>query len=224
MNEFLILYMPPVAAMLVIAVIAHKRLMDSPAYRGWWGEYRVNLMLRLCLSNDYKILANSIYRGQRKGESTQVDHIVVSRYGIFVIETKTLKGVIKVDSEQPSKWVQIVGRRRYLMDNPLKQNYAHLKAIQHVTGVHAQKIFSYVAMAGTATFEGEAPERVYSIWRLVKKIQSNKTPVLTSGGANSVYRRLVVHKIKGGYWAARRHTARLRSKSGREEQVTEGNP
>ena len=82
--------------------------MDSPAYRGWWGEYRVNLMLRLCLSNDYKILANSIYRGQRKGESTQVDHIVVSRYGIFVIETKTLKGVIKVDSEQPSKWVQIV--------------------------------------------------------------------------------------------------------------------
>ena len=52
MNEFLILYMPPVAAMLVIAVIAHKRLMDSPAYRGWWGEYRVNLMLRLCLSKD----------------------------------------------------------------------------------------------------------------------------------------------------------------------------
>lgn len=206
------LYAPPVAVMVIIAVLIHKRLMDKPTYRGWWGEYRVNLLLRICLSNDYKVLANGIYRGKGKGDTTQVDHIVVSRFGIFVIETKTLKGTIKVGNDQGDKWAQIVGRRRYFIENPLQQNYAHLKAIQSVTGVHSQKIYSYVAMAGTAKFENGMPERVYSAWGLIKKIQSKKTPVLTSTGVNSAHRRLVAHRIKGGYWAARHHTARLSDK------------
>ncbi len=133
MTEFFTLYGPPVLVMLILGVIIHMRLLETPAYRGWWGEYKVNLMLRLCLSGEYRIFANTIYRGQHKGESTQVDHIVISRFGIFVIETKTLKGRIIVDPLKPDQWTQIVGRRRYTLDHPLKQNYAHTKAIQHIT-------------------------------------------------------------------------------------------
>lgn len=211
MLDFIMLYAPPVAIMIILAVFAHMRLMETPAYRGWWGEYKVNLMLRLCLSNEYRVFSNAIYRHE-KGSSTQVDHIVVSRYGVFVIETKTLKGKIAVDPVNPENWTQIVGRRRYSMAHPLNQNYAHVKALQKVTGIHSQKIHSYAVMAGTATFEGSQPERVYGVWQMIRKIQSYKTPVLTRGAVHITCLRLHKHRIKGGYWAARHHTARLKRK------------
>jgi restriction system protein len=213
MTDFIILYGPPVIIMVIIGIFLHRRLLEKPAYRGWWGEYKVNLMLRLCLSSEYKLYANTIYRGQHKGESTQVDHIVVSRYGIFVIETKTLKGKIIVDELNSDQWIQIVGRRRYTLDHPLKQNYAHIRSLQRITGAHSQKIFSYAVMAGSAVFEGQRPERVFSTWELVRKIQSKKTPVLSRAGVNSACQRLRRCKIKGGYWAARHHVARLQRRS-----------
>lgn len=214
MQDFLLLYGPPVAGMIILAIIAHVRLMESPAYRGWWGEYKVNLLLRLCLSNEYRIFSNAIYKGQHQGEPTQVDHIIVSRFGVFVVETKTLKGRIVLDPLQPDRWTQIVGRRRYTMDHPLKQNYAHTKALQRITGIHGQKIFSYVAMAGSAVIDGPQPERVFSPWKLIRKIQSHRTPVLTRAGVHSACQRLRKYKVKGGYWAARHHVARLKRRSG----------
>lgn len=212
MLDFIILYGPFVAVMLVLGVIAHLRLMETPAYRGWWGEYKVNLILKLCLSNQYTVYSNAIYRGQFKGESTQVDHIVVSRFGIWVLETKTLGGRIVIDPMNSDQWTQIVGRRRYRVDHPLKQNWSHVKAIQRITGIHSQKIHSYAVMAGSATFEGPLPERVFTVWQALRKIQSYKTPVLTRAAVHSASMRLRRHKIKGGYWAARHHVTRLKRK------------
>lgn len=212
MSDFLFLYGPVVAIMVILAVIIHMRLMETPAYRGWWGEYKVNLILKLCLSNQYTVFSNAIYRGQFKGESTQVDHIVVSRFGIWVLETKTFGGRIVIDPVSPERWIQIVGRRRYSLDHPLKQNWAHVKSVQRITGVHSQKIHSYAVMAGTATFEYPLPERVFTAWQALRKIQSYRTPVLTRAAAHSVCVRLRRHRIKGGYWAARHHVARLKRK------------
>ena len=210
MNDFLMLYLPPVLILGVLAGIAHVRLLEFPAYRGWWGEYKVNFMLRLCLSGEYKVFANAIYRGKTRGESTQVDHIIVSRYGIFVLETKCFKGKIITYPEAPESWLQIVGRRKYRVQNPLMQNYAHVKAVQKVTGVHSQKIHSYAVMAGQASFTHGMPERVYSIWGVIRKIQSYKAPVFTRGHVVSICRALSERRIKGGYWAARRHVEKLK--------------
>lgn len=211
MDGFFLTYGPVVAAMIIVAVIAHMRLMEIPAYRGWWGEYKVNLFLKLCLSGDYRVFSNGIYR-DNQGSTTQVDHIVVSRYGIFVVETKSLKGRLVISSEDPAKWIQIVGRRKYQLDSPHKQNHAHIKALQRVTGIHSQKFHSFVALAGSARFAEAKPERVYSIWELIRKIQSYKAPVLTRAAVYSINQRLSQHRIKGGYWAARHHSAKLRGK------------
>jgi hypothetical protein len=212
MTEFLWTYMPAVIAMFVFAAIAHTRLLEFPYYRGWWGEYKVNFMLRLCLSGEYRVFANSIYRGQLNHESTQVDHIVVSRYGIWVLETKCFKGRIVVEPLKPETWVQIVGRRKYSIRNPLFQNHAHVRSIGRLLGVHGQKIHSYAVMAGTATFEAGLPERVYGIWGAVRKIQSYRAPVFSRGHVVSICSALERKRIKGGYFAAQRHVERLRKK------------
>ncbi|MBJ2264211.1 NERD domain-containing protein [Pseudomonas sp. MF6787] len=208
------LYLPPVLILGVFAGIAHMRLLEYPAYRGWWGEYKVNFMLRLCLSGQYKVFANAIYRGKTKEESTQIDHVIVSIYGIFVVETKCFKGKIITDPEAPELWLQIVGRRKYRVQNPLMQNYSHVKAVQKVTGVHSQKIHNYAVMAGQAKFTYGMPERVYSIWGVIRKIQSFKAPVFSRGHVVSICRSLSERRIKGGYWAARRHVEKLKLRDG----------
>ncbi|WKL67285.1 nuclease-related domain-containing protein [Pseudomonas qingdaonensis] len=213
MSEFLMLYLPPVIGMAILAGFFHARLLEKPTYRGWWGEYKVNFMLRLCLSGEYRVFTNAIYRGKTREESTQIDHIVVSRFGIFVLETKSFKGKVLVDPLEPSRWTQVVGRRKYQIQSPLMQNYAHVKAIQQATGVHAQKIHSYAVMAGDAQFPAGLPERVYSVWGVVRKIQSYKAPVFTRGHTDDICRSLLRRRIKGGYWAAQKHVERLNARS-----------
>lgn len=210
---FLSIYGPPVLAMLFLGGIFHLRLMEYPKYRGWWGEYKVNLVLKLCLSGEYVVLSNGIYRGRDKSETTQVDHLVVSRYGVFALETKTLKGRLIYDESTPETWTQVVGRRRYTVASPHKQNYAHIKAVQRITGIHTNKIHNFVVLAGSGRFEGQAPERVYTIWQALRKIQSLRTPVMTRGAAHSAVARLKRHRIRGGYWAAQHHISRLRKRS-----------
>lgn len=211
--SFLYLYGPPVLVMAFLAIIFHIRLMETPRYRGWWGEYKVNLILRLCLSGEYTVMANGIYRGQHKDDSTQVDHLVISRFGIVALETKSLKGKVIFDPATPHTWTQIVGRRRYSVHSPHQQNYAHIKAVQRITGVHSNKIQNFVVMAGSASFEGPVPERVFTAWQVVRKIQSMKTPVMSRAAVHSVTTRLRRYRIKGGYWAAQHHISRLRQRS-----------
>lgn len=214
MTDFLWTYTPAVAVMFILGTIAHIRLLEYPMYRGWWGEYKVNFMLRLCLSGEYRVFANALYRGQHEGESTQVDHIVISRYGVFVLETKCFKGRIIVDEMKPETWIQIVGRRKYQIRNPIFQNHAHARAVGRVLGIHGQKIHNYAVMAGSARFEGAMPERVYGIWQVVRKIQSYRAPVFSRGHVVTICSTLEKRRIKGGYWAAKRHIERLRKKAG----------
>ena len=61
---------------------------NSPAYKGKEGENRVHNKL-LQLSDDYVLLDNVVLRTDRG--TTQIDHVVVSRYGVFAIETRTIE-------------------------------------------------------------------------------------------------------------------------------------
>jgi len=212
MKEFISIYGTAIAVMVFLGIVIHMRLLEKPSYRGWWGEYKVNFMLKLCLSGEYHIFTNALYRGKDKGDTTQIDHIVVSRYGLFAIETKTLKGVIHTDPNDPDKWIQHVGKRAYMLDNPLKQNYAHIKALQRVSGVHTQKIHGYAAMAGSAVFKEQMPEGVYGIWGLIRKIQSHNTPLLTRRAVVDICHQIRRRRIKGGYWASRHHVTRQKAK------------
>ena len=71
-----------------------KSLIDSiaelirPHVRGWLGETSVNLRLKLLLPEEYQVVNNVILPTETG--TTQIDHIVVSPYGIFVIETQEL--------------------------------------------------------------------------------------------------------------------------------------
>lgn len=73
-----------------IMVAALAILIDVfyPRFRGFMGEYWVKKELKK-LSKDKYMLLNDVMVSQNNGTS-QIDHLIISQFGIFVIETKSI--------------------------------------------------------------------------------------------------------------------------------------
>ena len=117
----------------IVLLVAVYRLF-RPIVKGWFGEKTIALFLSRLPKEEYTILRD-ISLTTDTG-TTQIDHIVVSLYGIFIIETKNYKGWI-FGGEKSPLWTQnIYGKKKSFM-NPLLQNYAHVKAVEARLGSYA---------------------------------------------------------------------------------------
>jgi hypothetical protein len=108
--------------------------------------------------------------------TSQIDHVVVSKYGVFVIETKGHKGQI-YGQEQEYQWTCINGGKRSLY-NPLKQNNGHIKALIGLTGLSDSKFINIVIFSENPTFKTELPKNVLKFYEVIDYIKSFKTDIL----------------------------------------------
>jgi hypothetical protein len=100
----------------------------APERIGELGEYKINIQLDQ-LPKECKYVSDSMVRNPKSRTGfSQTDHVVISPYGLFVIETKNYSGVIKGGREDKQWTVS----SRFRMYNPLKQNYGHIKALEGV--------------------------------------------------------------------------------------------
>src|SRR5262245_33104530 len=96
-----------------------------PMLRGRRGETFVSRRLSNLDSAHYKILNDLMLPSLGNTDMTQIDHVLVSTYGIFVIETKSYSGWIFGNAYQ-QHWTQVIYRFRKKFYNPLRQNYVHI--------------------------------------------------------------------------------------------------
>lgn len=128
------------------------------SFKGWLGEAQTMLVHFLKLDpNIYKQFNNVTIPGDRG--TTQIDHVIISRYGIFVIETKNMGGWIYGSKSQP-QWTQVFHAKKYKFQNPLHQNYRHTKALAEFLQIDHEKLHSIVFFWGDCTFKTEMPENV----------------------------------------------------------------
>lgn len=121
--------------MIILIIIAFFLLLifakrNSPKIKGKIGEFRIASRLLLLDQNNYIILNNVILRTKNE-KTVQIDHIVISIYGIFVIETKNYKGWI-FGNENSENWMQIIYREKNQFRNPVKQNWSHIYALKEL--------------------------------------------------------------------------------------------
>lgn len=102
----------------------------------------------LSLPKEYKIYNNLLLQSSRNG-TTEIDHVVVSPYGVFVIETKDYYGEV-TGRRTEKQWVQNTGMEYKKFGNPLDQNYGHMKTIQEITHVKFDNMVSIVVFTGEA--------------------------------------------------------------------------
>ena len=92
------------------------------------GETLVRDKIQQNLSSEKYHLLNNITLPLDEG-TTQIDHILVSTRGVFIIETKHYSGWIFAN-QNSSKWTQVVYKVKNSFQNPLRQNYLHLKTVK----------------------------------------------------------------------------------------------
>jgi len=102
--------------------------------------------------------------------TTQIDHVLVSTRGIFVIETKHYSGWI-FGSADSRKWTQVIYKVKNSFQNPLRQNHLHLKTVEGILDFLPGEVFhSIVAFTGNAEFKTEKPTGVFFLDELLEHI------------------------------------------------------
>ena len=139
----------------------------SPKQKGKDGEERIHNRLTQ-LPEEYRLLEDVIFKTP-KG-TTQIDHIVVSKYGVFAIETKNYIGNIYGDDNR-EKWKQvIVNKVRYQRNpwkeytyvtknefyNPVKQTLAHTYAIKKALQVLHAPVIPILVFTGGCIIQAES--------------------------------------------------------------------
>ena len=131
----------------------------AKAFKGWVGEAALTVAKKIALDGDVYRDLNNITLPTANG-TTQIDHIIVSRYGIFVIETKNFEGWIFGDVKQ-AEWTQSLYGKKYRFQNPLRQNYRHTKALEEFLGLPASHFHSVVCFVGeTCKLKTQMPANV----------------------------------------------------------------
>ena len=98
--------------------------------KGRIGEHRVAHILGRLSKDRYQVINNLLLRTS-SGGTTQIDHVVISEYGIFVIETKFYEGWI-YGGENSEYWTQNIYGHKYSLRNPIHQNQGHIRALKHL--------------------------------------------------------------------------------------------
>ena len=125
--EFSVVMIVTLAILLALGYIGLMIYLIFFYSKGKAGEKAVARRLKRLAEEEYKVI-NDLMLPTSYG-TTQIDHVVVSRYGIFVIETKNYKGNI-YGSKNAERWVQYTRHNQYSMLNPIAQNDLHLKTVK----------------------------------------------------------------------------------------------
>jgi hypothetical protein len=142
-------------------ILSVIKKLKSPTAKGKFGEFMVKNVSFQRLPNNIYTTLNDVTIPDNKGGTTQIDHIVISKYGLFVIETKNYNGWI-FGSENQSQWTQVHFKQKHKFQNPLRQNYKHTETLRQYLGLSKECIFSIVAFVGDAEFKkGTKPYNVF---------------------------------------------------------------
>ena len=111
--------------------------------------------------------------------TTQIDHILVSRYGVFVIETKHYSGWL-FGGATSKEWTQVIYGTKHRFQNPLHQNYKHLKAVQELLDfLTPEQVIGLVVFTGDAEFKTDIPSGIYSLESVIKYLKGLNVELLT---------------------------------------------
>lgn len=134
----------------------------KPFLKGKMGEFAVSTHVKLYLDKEKYTLLNDCTLPDGQNKTTQIDHILFSPYGIFVIETKNYKGWI-FGGERQKTWTQKIYKKSYKFQNPLHQNYKHQKVLEDILTdiLEPTLIHSIVVFMPDCEFKTQMPENVF---------------------------------------------------------------
>lgn len=142
---------------------------------GWFGERWTKEALKK-LPKEY-IMFNDIML-YVDNKTYQIDHIIVSPYGVFVIETKQWNGYITGTSND-KYWIRH-GRTNIRYHNPIHQNYGHVKCLEKLLNIDKSKLFNIVCIPSNATLKIKNGKELTRYRTIRKRILSKQEVIINN--------------------------------------------
>lgn len=207
--EFLIPFLSFLIIIAFVALIIYLCWYNSPKQKGKRGEIRIHNII-MQLPDEYYVLDDVVLLTNRG--TTQIDHIVVSKYGVFAIETKNYRGDIYGDDER-QEWKQIIVTKvtyeknwwktyTYVTKNhfynPVKQAVGHVYRIkENLKEWPYLKVIPIVVFTGKAVLKNVKSENhVIYDYELLPTIQSYRTTFLSNEEVKKVAERLSQKNVR----------------------------
>lgn len=161
--------------LLIIIVGIVASFLNSPKSIGREGEkYVSGRFLSELNPENYILIDDVMLKNDSDIGTTQIDHIVVSNFGIFCVETKAYAGWI-FGKASDKYWTQSVNYNKYRFFNPLRQNYGHVKTLEKLLvsiGISAP-IYSFVAFPDAEELKITGTDVVGYAGEIIDKIKEH---------------------------------------------------
>lgn len=181
----------PVLVLLALPFVVEAvvSFVGSPRFRGWFAEKgpAATSLARLDPQHYHRLDGLEVPKPDGSGV-TQIDHVVVSRFGIFVIETEEMAGSIAAAEKEPW-WTVTAAGKPSRFDNPLWRNSVHVWALQEYLGWRVGVFHSVVFFSGECAFQTPTPPDVLTRG-LVRFVESFQVPLLSGDEIERTLQRL----------------------------------
>jgi len=187
----------------------------KPFIKGKVGEFAVALHVKLYLKDVQYILLNDCTLPDEQSGTTQIDHILLSPYGIFIIETKNYKGWI-FGSERQKLWTQKIFKKSYKFQNPLHQNYKHQKVLEQVLAdiITPEYLHSIVVFMPDCEFKTDMPVNVFRGAAWVDYVKNFKVEVIPAMKLKRIQLRIEKEVLEKSWKTNRIHVENLKQRKG----------
>ena len=175
-----------------IIILLIITFINSPKSKGIYGEFKVKLLLGKNIENERYVI-NDLYLVNEE-KSTQIDHVLINRKGIFVIETKNYAGRI-YGNENQREWTQVLnyGKVKNKLYNPILQNKSHIYALSKIIG--RSDCFISIIVFPKAELMTETTTHVCHIGNVRNIIKQETEVKFTVEEMNYIYKKLLDFKI-----------------------------
>lgn len=166
--------------------------------KGIEGETAVSIILYALDKSSYKIINNIVLK---TGENTsQIDHVVISDFGVIVIETKNYKGWI-FGYENSEYWTQAIYGYKSKFYNPIRQNSGHIRALRKCLADYYPSLEykSVIVFTESADIKVTSVTDVINTHRLLPIIKNCKSNNLSETDKNDIFQKINAANVAKTY-------------------------
>lgn len=184
MDLFTIFYQAISVSWYLLPPITLFAVYKSAWFKGFAGEYVFNATVKLFLNKNRYYIFKDVTLYTENG-SIQIDNVIVSKCGVFVVNKKNMKGCIFGNKYQKI-WTQKTCDFRYKFKSPLCQNQENIETLQTVLGLDKQYIYSLVVFLGGSTFKTKMPDNIVHDEGYIRFIKSKKLSAISESCVNEI--------------------------------------
>ena len=175
----------------VIAIILLIILILIKIYNKYFIGLSNELLLKKLNPEEYKIISNLFIKARNK-KTYQIDYVIISLYGIFVITIKQYNGYLE-GNDQDKNWSIKMGKNKYYIHNPVQQNNDYLKVLSETLKLPLKDFISIIAISSNHKIN-IISDIAIPIKHLLPKIKSYLT--IKNININETYTKLYTINLK----------------------------